>query len=144
MTEQALAPAPQPAVITPHPITLDGQRFEELRVGETVREFLERVATDTKAEDWEVRINGHLVPSEHYGRVRPKAGALIEARGIVKRQVLAIVAIAVLAYFTMGASLAFSGGALGIAAAGGAGAMATFINAAVYFVGPALGGRMTR
>ena len=42
------------------------------------------------------------MPYEVLDRVRPKPGVLIEARGVMKRQVAAIAAMAALTYFTFG------------------------------------------
>src|SRR5690606_3448414 len=108
-------------VLTPHPVTLDGQRHmvAELAPDETLGPYLRRVVPGWADDAWEVRIDGVLVPVEVMERVRPKPGAVIEVRGIVKRQVLAIVAIAALAYFTMGAGLATYGAAVGVTSAAG-------------------------
>lgn len=83
---------------------------------------------------WEVRINGVLVPHEIMPRVRPKSGTVIEVRGLVKKKVLAIVAIAVLAYFTMGAGLAAYGAAVGVTSAMGL----AVLGAVTFAVGSAL------
>ncbi|WP_162455868.1 host specificity factor TipJ family phage tail protein [Pseudoxanthomonas kalamensis] len=101
-----------PIVLTPHPITLEGQRHmvAALEDGEKLGGFLRRVVPNWTDDAWEVRINGVIVPHEVLERVRPKDTALIEVRGIVKKQVLAIVAIAALAYFTMGAGATWAAG----------------------------------
>jgi Carbohydrate binding domain. len=108
-------------VLTPHPVTLDGQRHmaAELAPGETLGPYLRRVVPGWADDAWEVRVNGVLVPVEVLDRVRPKSGSVIEVRGIVKRQVLAIVAFAALSYFTMGAGLATYGAAVGVTSTAG-------------------------
>lgn len=99
-------------VLTPHPVTLDGQRFlaAEFGPGETLGTYLQRVVPDWERDAWEIRVQGDLVPAELLYRVRPKHGTVVEVRGIVRKQVLAIVAIAALAYFTFG--IGAYGGAL--------------------------------
>src|SRR5690606_13576840 len=117
-------------VLTPHPVTLDGQRHmvAELAPDETLGPYLRRVVPGWADDVWEVRIDGVLVPVEVMERVRPKPGAVIEVRGIVKRQVLAIVAIAALAYFTMGQGGIAGGSFLGLTGtAGGLAASAAFV-----------------
>lgn len=123
-------------VLTPHPITLDGQQYlaANLEPGEKLGGFLARVVPDWSGDCWEVRINGVVVPHEIMDRVRPKENALIEVRGVVKKQVLAIVAIAVLAYFTMGAGLAAYGAAVGVTSALGT----AVLGAVTFAVGSAL------
>lgn len=118
---QAVAEDAGRLVITPHPVTLDGQRnlAADIRPGESLGAMLRRTVPDWQGDAWEVRINGVLVPHEVMERVRPKHGTVIEVRGIVKKQVLAIVAIAILAYFTMGAGLALYAGAVGVTSAVG-------------------------
>ena len=127
---------PARLVYTPHPVLLDGQQHivAELRPGETLGPYLARVVPDWTGDAWEVRINGVLVPHEVMDRVRPKPGTLIEVRGIVGKQVLAIIAIAVLAYFTMGAGLAAYGAAVGVTSAMGL----AVLGAATFAAGSAL------
>ena len=80
-----------PLVLTPHAITLEGQRHivAALEPGEKLGAFLARTVPGWADDAWEVRVNGVLVPVEVLDRVRPKQSAMIEVRGIVKRQVLA-------------------------------------------------------
>lgn len=49
------------AVYTPHPVTLDGQRYEVLNAGETVQQFLDRVIAEADREMLEVRLNGMII-----------------------------------------------------------------------------------
>lgn len=95
--------APGRFVVTPHPITLDGQTNVEaaLLPGDTLHAFLSR--SIDLSDQWEVSIGGVVVPAEHWLRVKPKHGQTIEVRGAVNKQVLMIVALAALTYFTFGA-----------------------------------------
>lgn len=126
-------------IFTPHPVTLEGQRRESLVPGETVRELLVRVAPEAPPEEWQVHVDGNPVRPEEYDHVRPPEGAVIEVRGIVQRQVLALVAIAALGYFTLGGG-SIAGWSLGTATAGGT----AMVQAVAFGVGPAMGGRLIR
>lgn len=115
-------------VITPHPVTLEGQRHvvAELLPDEKLGAFLARTVTGFENDAWEVRINGVLVPHEVLDRVRPKQTALIEVRGVVRKQALLIVALVALTVFTAGiaaagiASLGIVGGSVTAALVAGA------------------------
>ncbi len=97
-------------IVTPHPITLEGQRnvAAELLPRETLGAFLARTVPEDMGTAWEVRINGVPVPHAVMDRVRPKAGTVIEVRSVVNRQALAVVAMAALTYFTFGAGAYFA------------------------------------
>lgn len=125
-------------ITTPHPVTLEGQTNVacDLRPGESLYTFLSRHID--LGEQWEVSIGGVVVPVEHWMRVKPKHGQIIEVRGAVNRQVLMIVTMAVLTYFTFGA-----GSVVGIGGAW-AGAGAYVAASAMYVVGAAMGGRVSR
>lgn len=144
------SPEPARLIVTPHPITLEGQRnvAAELVPGETLAAFLARAVPEDMGGAWEVRINGVLVPHEVMDRVRPKDGTVIEVRSVVKRQALMIVAMAALTYFTFGAGAAaggWFGAATGAGTFFGASGMAAAVLATGTFVaGPALGGRVVR
>lgn len=130
-----LAPVdPTPVVLTPHPVTLDGQQFipAELQDGETLGQFLDR-SIDLGADAWEVKIGGVVVPVEHWDRVKPKHGHLIEVRGAVNRQALYLVAMVALTYFTMGA-----GTTAGAAMFGAGTTAAAVANVAIYVAGSIL------
>lgn len=134
------------AVYTPHPITLEGQRFETLNVGETVQEFLDRVIGQADHEAIEVRLNDTLVPRDYWSRIRPKPDTLLAVRGTVGKQALYIIAMVALIYFTGGIAAGAMGAAGGIGGvAFGAGTLgALALNAAVFVAGPACGGRVLR
>lgn len=128
---------PATGTITPHPITLEGQRVGvELIPGETLAEFLARSVPEGFDDGWEVRVNGVVVPHEVMARVRPKPGALVEVRGMVKRNVLMLVAYAALTWWTMGAFAA--AGAAGGTVFGLSGMAAYAATAAVYVAGGAI------
>lgn len=122
-----------PLIITPHPVTLDGQRAvtAELQQGERLGAFLARTVPDYSGDLWEVRINGVVVPHEVMDRVRPKGGTVIEVRGVVKKTALMIVALVALTVFTMGVGTA-------IVAAGYGAAVAGMAQAAIYAAGSLL------
>ncbi len=109
-------------VITPNALTLDGQSNipADLRLGESLADFLARHVPGIESGAWAVSIGGHTVPRAMWSRTWPKHGQLIACRCMVQRAALQIVAIAVLSYFTMGAGAAWIGGAFGVGAAGAA------------------------
>jgi len=122
--------ATAPLIVTPHPVTLEGQRTlaAELREGERLGAFLARNVPDYGGDLWEVRINGVLVPHEVMDRVRPKGGAVIEVRGVVKKTALMIVALVALTVFTAGVGTAMVTAGYGAVAVGMA-------QAAIYAAG---------
>jgi len=125
-------------VLTPHPITCEGQQTfaAPLVKGETLGQFLRREVPDWTGDAWEVCINGVVVPHEVMERVRPKETALIEVRGMVKKQALYLVAFAALTWWTMGAFAA--AGAAGGTVFGLSGMAAYAATAAVYVGGSML------
>jgi len=120
-------------IVTPHPVTLDGQRTlaAELRTGENLGAFLARTVPDYEGDVWEVRINGVVVPHEVMHRVRPKGGTVIEVRGVVGKTALLIVAMIALTIFTAGVGTA-------MVAAGYSAMAAGLAQAAIYAVGSLL------
>nr|WP_323475802.1 host specificity factor TipJ family phage tail protein [Xanthomonas campestris] len=99
-------------VLTPHPVTLDGQRHiaMDLQPGERLCEFLHRHVIDLDQGDWTVSIGGRVVPRHLWAYVYPKDGQVIEVRGAVGRNALYIVAMAALIYFTGGAGATWAAG----------------------------------
>lgn len=94
-------------VVTPHPLTLEGQRVYMDRTGlllpgETLAAFLGRHGV-LPGQQWVVTVGGVLVHEMHWHRVKPKHGHVIEARRVPEKDVLRIVALVVLSYFTFGA-----------------------------------------
>ncbi|CAD7379682.1 hypothetical protein X12_001636 [Xanthomonas arboricola] len=99
-------------VLTPHPVTLEGQRHiaMDLQPGERLCEFLHRHVIDLDQGDWSVSIGGRVVPRHLWAYVYPKDGQVIEVRGAVGRNALYIVAMAALIYFTGGAGATWAAG----------------------------------
>lgn len=128
-------------VITPNAVTLDGQRNvpADLRPGENLADFLGRHVPGIESGAWTVMISGAKVPQRMWAKTFPKHGMLIACRASVGKQVIAIIAVAILAYFTMGAGATLGGSLLGVnglAAVGAAGAAA--LNAGIFMVGSML------
>ncbi|MGV7193711.1 host specificity factor TipJ family phage tail protein [Xanthomonas axonopodis] len=99
-------------VLTPHPVTLDGQRHiaMDLQPGERLCEFLHRHVIDLDQGEWTVSIGGRVVPRHLWAHVYPKDRQVIEVRGAVGRNALYIVAMAALIYFTGGAGATWAAG----------------------------------
>ncbi|MEQ1658962.1 MAG: host specificity factor TipJ family phage tail protein, partial [Hylemonella sp.] len=97
--------------------------------------FLQRHGV-VPGQQWVVSLGGVQVPETHWGRVRPKHGHLIEARRVPQNDVLRIVAIAVIAYYTMGAGSGWMAGA------GITGAAAYAVGAVLFYAGASLVNRM--
>ncbi|MFO3704420.1 host specificity factor TipJ family phage tail protein [Xanthomonas codiaei] len=99
-------------VLTPHPVTLEGQRHiaMDLQPGERLCEFLHRHVIDLDQGEWTVSIGGRVVPRHLWPYVYPKDGQVIEVRGAVGRNALYIVAMAALIYFTGGAGATWAAG----------------------------------
>ncbi len=94
--------------------------------GLTLQQMLEEVAGGAQiSPDVLVRVGGYVVPRHAWGRVRPKPGARIDVlrQGLAKggaRQILAAVAMIVVAYYAPGWGAALAKGAGWSAAAGNA------------------------
>ncbi|MGE6331794.1 host specificity factor TipJ family phage tail protein [Stenotrophomonas sp. NPDC077659] len=127
------AACPPSLVVTPHPVTLEGQQriAAELLPRETLGHFLARTVPDYGSDAWEVRINGVRVPHQIMDKVRPKGGTVIEVRGTVGRTALLIVAMVALTIFTAGVGTA-------MVAAGYSAMAAGLAQAAIYAVGSLL------
>jgi hypothetical protein len=110
-------------VVTPHPLTLRGQRVldavaAQFTPGDTLAMLLERQGV-LPGQQWVVCIEGVPVPDEHWARVRPKHGWLIEARRVPEKDILRIAAVVALAYFTFGAGGLGGGSFLGLTGTAG-------------------------
>lgn len=125
-------------VVTPHPVTLDGQRIlaRSFAPNERLGRFLARNVPGWDRDEWEVRVDGHIVPPHLVEHLRLKRATLIEVRGTVHRAALQIVALAALTYFTFGIGAATAGlwGA-GAVAAGLGGGIAGALGATAVYVG---------
>ncbi|CAD1788836.1 hypothetical protein XSP_001078 [Xanthomonas euroxanthea] len=99
-------------VLTPHPLTQDGQRHipMDLKPGERLCEFLHRHVLDLDRGQWTVSIGGRVVPRHMWPHVFPKDRQVIEVRGAVGKNALYIVAMAALIYFTGGAGATWAAG----------------------------------
>ncbi|MGG6341470.1 host specificity factor TipJ family phage tail protein [Stenotrophomonas geniculata] len=117
LMEQSLI-EPGRLIITPHPLLVDGQRNVtwELRPGESLYALLMRNVPDLDGQRWEVCIGGCPVERHLWHHVRPKHGQVIEVRGGLGRAALQFVAIAVLAYFTMGVGAGWIATTFGVSA----------------------------
>ncbi|MBB5735917.1 hypothetical protein FHT09_001657 [Xanthomonas arboricola] len=135
-----LSTTPGQLVVTPHPVTLDGQRHipMDLCPGEHLCDFLSRHVSDLDEGKWLVSIGGREVPRHLWPHVFPKDGQVIEVRGDVGQNALYIIAQAALLYFTFGFGTATAGMWGAGAIAGAAGGVAA---AAAYVAGSAIGGR---
>ncbi|MDH4868731.1 hypothetical protein SBO82_17345 [Alcaligenes nematophilus] len=91
-------------VVTPHPLTLEGQTNTpaNLRAGDSLLSFLERHVPNLHVCKYAVSINGCLIAPEHWARVKPKHGTVIAVRSVVEKEALQLVALAALTYFTFG------------------------------------------
>jgi hypothetical protein len=133
---------PQAAmVVTPHPISLQGQRVldkvaAQFTPGDTLAVLLERQGI-LPGQQWAVSIGGVDVVEQRWHLVRPKHGYVIEVRRVMHKDVLRIVAIVALSYFTLGAGGIAGGSFLGLTGAAG------YIAAgAVFLVGSAVINKM--
>lgn len=119
----AMNPTQAALVITPQPLTLNGQRVlmadEALLLpGETLLEFLGRHEV-MPGQQWVATIGGVEVLEANWSRVRPKNGHLIEVRRVMHKDVLRLVAVVALSYFTLGAGGIAGGSFLGFTGAAG-------------------------
>ncbi|MGN6024372.1 hypothetical protein ACP6NF_08235 [Alcaligenes faecalis] len=103
-------------VVTPHPLTLEGQTNTpaDLKAGESLLSFLERHVPNLHACKYAVSINGCPIAPEQWAQEKPTHGSVISVRSVVEKQALQLVAIAALAYFTMGAGAAWIGTTFGV------------------------------
>lgn len=95
-------------VWTPNALTLDGQRNVpcDLQAGESLDAFLRRHVPGIDSGAWSVSIGCAMVPRAMWAKTFPKHGMLIACRATVGKQVVQLVAIAALSYFTLGAGAA--------------------------------------
>ena len=96
-------------VLTPHPLTLQGQRHlseqaADLRPGETLAAFLARHDV-LPGQCWVVTIGGVLVHEMHWSRVKPRHGHVIECRRVPQREALRLVALVALTVVTQGMNI---------------------------------------
>lgn len=108
-------------VVTPHPLTLQGQRIYHASCGDVALVQPGDYLADVLArydvlpgQQWLVSLGGVAVAECHWRRVRLKHGHLIEARRVPQKQVLQIAAVVALAYFTFGVGGMAGGSFLGL------------------------------
>jgi hypothetical protein len=122
--------------VTPHPLTLDGQKHiaYDLVPGETLGAFLRRHVDNMDSGAWIVTIGGYEVPAALWEKTFPKHGTIIECRSVVQKQAVALIAIVALSMFApylAGAAYGAMGGTFVAAnAAGIVGAMSVGITVA--------------
>jgi len=123
-------------ILTPHPVTQEGQRHipMDLRPGESLYAFLSRHVDGLDGEQWAASIGGHEVPRHLWHAVKPKDCQIIELRGAVGKTALYIVAMVALTYFTFGIGTA-TGASLATAIGGTTGAL---VASAVFVAGSML------
>lgn len=133
-------------VITPNALTLDGQSNipADLRLGESLADFLTRHVPGIASGAWAVSIGGRAVPQAMWARTYPKHGQLIACRCVVQRAVLQLVAIAALSYFTMGAGAAWIGATFGVGTAGAAAIGMGMFMAGAMLINKVLGPKMPK
>lgn len=121
-------------VWTPNALTLDGQQNVpcDLQPGESLEAFLRRHVPGIDSGAWSVSIGGCVVPRAMWGKTYPKHGMHIACRAVVAKQVVQLVAVAALSYFTLGMGGIAAGSFMGLTgAAGWAAAMGVFVAGSV-------------
>jgi len=127
-------------VVTPNALTLDSQRNvpADLRPGESLAVFLERHVPGIASGAWTVSIGGATVPKAMWSRTFPKHGQLIACRALVARQAVQLVAMAALAYFSMGMATGIYGALGGTFVSAAAGTYIGAIQVGVLMAGSML------
>ncbi len=127
-------------VVTPHPLIIEGQTNVpvDLQPGESLAAFLGRHVPGIASGAWAVSIGGALVPQAMWAYTYPKHGQLIAARCVLRRQVLSLVAIAALTWFSGGIAASIYGAAGGTFVAASAGLALSAIQAGVVLAGSML------
>lgn len=121
-------------VWTPNALTLDGQQNVpcDLQPGESLEAFLRRHVPGIDSGAWSVSIGGAVVPRRMWAKTYPKHGMHIACRATVGKQVVKLVAVAALSYFTLGMGGIAAGSFMGLTgAAGWAAAMGVFVAGSV-------------
>ena len=76
MVEQSI-----PMLLRPHPFS-SAPGLVKARAGQTIGQMLRDAAGGRELAELEVRCGGYVVPRDHWDRVRPKQGAVIEVTGL--------------------------------------------------------------
>lgn len=127
-------------VISPNSWTQDGQRNvpADLLPGESLATFLGRHVPGIQSGGWTVMIAGAKVPQHMWAKTFPKHGMLIACRASVGKQVIAIIAIAVLTFFSGGMAAGLYGAMGGTFVAAGAASSIAMIQAGIMIAGTML------
>lgn len=127
-------------VWTPNALTLDGQRNVpcDLQVGESLLAFLRRHVPGIESGGWSVSIGGAVVPRRMWAKTFPKHGMHIACRAVVGKQVVAIVAIAALTYFSAGMAAGLYGALGGTYVMASAGMTLAMIQSGIVLAGSLL------
>lgn len=127
-------------VWTPDPIKLDGQRNIpcDLQEGESLLAFLRRHVPGIESGAWAVRIGGIEIPCRMWAKTYPKHGMHIACRAVVAKQVVQLVAVAALAYFSGGLAAGLYGAMGGTYVAANAGLMLSALQMGVFVAGSIL------
>lgn len=84
---EVLSPHPS-LVVSPHPMLAAAGRqihYAAFLPGESIAEYLDRAGVKLGRQPWLLTVDGHPVPREWWGRVRPKPGSLITLRALVQK-----------------------------------------------------------
>lgn len=137
---EVLPAEPGRLVVTPHPLIIEGQTNVpvDLQPGESLAAFLDRHVPGIASGAWAVSIGGAVVPQAMWAYTYPKQGQLIAARCVLRRQVLSLVAIAALTWFSGGIAASIYGAAGGTFVAASAGLALSAIQAGVVLAGSML------
>ena len=133
-------------IVTPHPVSLQGQRklsaeAAEFTPGESLALLLARQGVLPGAR-WVVAIEGCAVPEPMWAYTRPKHGHLIECRRVPQKDALRIIAVAALSYFTFGMGGLAGGSFMGLTGAAGAFAAGTAFLAGSLIINKMLAPKM--
>lgn len=85
--------------VTPHPVTLDGQRIGRVPLHGSLLVLLAEHAPEVEPVGWVVAVGGFEVAPDMWALTRPKAGAVIECRCVARKKFFALAATIALAYY---------------------------------------------
>ena len=127
-------------VWTPNAMSQDGQRNVpcDLQKGECLEAFLCRHVPGIGSGAWLVSIGGAVVPQAMWAKTYPKHGMHIACRAVVAKQVVALVAIAALTYFSGGLAAGLYGAMGGTYVAASAGMMLSALQMGIVVAGSIL------
>ncbi len=85
--------------VTPHPVTLDGQRVGRVPLHGSLLVLLAEHAPEVEPVGWVVAVGGFEVAPDMWALTRPKAGAVIECRCVARKKFFALAATIALAIY---------------------------------------------